>query len=380
MKKVLSDPVVKFFISILGIVVIVIVLKELQHIFIPLIIAYFLFFVFEPLNNLLIKKKIPYGLTIAVDLIIVVGIFWGISRVIVDSFSRFGAELPLYETKLNNIIVSTAESLGISDPVFSNFQLQTILNDLDYGGIASGFFSSTLSLFSTVFFVLFFFIFVSTGHRNIIEAIKKRFVDRNIKTSMKAAKKKSKIITEETFDSKEDNLDYDKIYSTKEGMIENTFKSITEQIQGYIATKFFISLFTGVLVGLILWIFGVDFFIVWAVLTFLLNFIPNIGSVIAVILPTLMTIVQFESFGYALLIAAIIIAVQNIIGNIIEPKIMGNKLGLNPLVILLSLLLWGYVWGIVGMFLSVPLTAVVKIAISNSESKNLKFLSNLMEN
>jgi predicted PurR-regulated permease PerM len=70
--------------------------------------------------------------------------------------------------------------------------------------------------------------------------------------------------------------------------------------------------------------------------------------------------------------------VQNIIGNILEPKILGNRLGLNPLIILLSLLVWGYIWGIAGMFLSVPLTAVIKIIISNSSSNNLQFLSDLM--
>jgi predicted PurR-regulated permease PerM len=114
------------------------------------------------------------------------------------------------------------------------------------------------------------------------------------------------------------------------------------------------------------------------VLTFLLNFIPNIGSVLAVIFPALIALVQFESFGYALLIAVIIGVVQNVYGNILEPKVMGDRLGLNPIVILLSLLLWGYVWGLVGMFLSVPITAVIKILVSESKSPNLKFFDNLM--
>ena len=379
MKKVFSDPGIKFFISVVGIVVIFIVLKELQHIFIPLVIAYFLFFVFEPLNKFLINKKFPSGLAILADLVIIVGVFWAISRVILDSFSRLGEELPAYQEKLDSIVIRTAQSFGLNDAMFSEFNFQTILKDLDYGGIASGFFSSTLSLFSTVFFVLFFFIFVSTGHKNIIEAIKKRFVERNVKSSIKELKKKRKPEIDSSVESRS-NSDFEQLKQSKEEKIEGTFKNITQQIQGYIAAKFLISLLTGSLVGVILWLFGVDFAIVWAVLTFLLNFIPNIGSVIAVILPALMTLVQFESFGYTLLVSLIIVAVQNIIGNIIEPKIMGNRLGLNPLVILLSLLVWGYIWGIMGMFLSVPLTAIVKIAISNSNSKNMNFLSDLMGN
>jgi predicted PurR-regulated permease PerM len=99
-----------------------------------------------------------------------------------------------------------------------------------------------------------------------------------------------------------------------------------------------------------------------------------------VILPSLMALVQYESFGYAIFLALVLIIVQNIIGNIIEPKIFGDRLGLNPLVILLSLLLWGYIWGIIGMFLSVPLTAIIKIVFSNSSSKNMRFITNLMSN
>jgi predicted PurR-regulated permease PerM len=177
---------------------------------------------------------------------------------------------------------------------------------------------------------------------------------------------------------KPDAKSIESIAAARERRVEKTFKDITEQIQRYIATKFLISLLTGLVVGIILWIFNVDFIVVWAVMAFFLNFIPNIGSIIAIVLPTVMTLIQYESIGYTLLVGGIITIVQNIIGNILEPKIMGDKLGLNPLVILVSLLIWGYIWGIAGMFLSVPLTAVVKIIISNTNSYNLQFLSDLM--
>lgn len=158
MKKVFSDPGIKFFISVVGIVVIFIVLKELQHIFIPLVIAYFLFFVFEPLNKFLINKKIPSLLAILTDLVIIVGVFWAISRVILDSFSRLGQELPAYQEKLNSIVIRTAQSFGLNDSMFSEFNFQTILKDLDYGGIASGF-SVQLFRFFQLYFLCFSFLF-----------------------------------------------------------------------------------------------------------------------------------------------------------------------------------------------------------------------------
>lgn len=371
MKKTQVDPTVKFFIIVIGLVVLFGMLKELQYIVVPFVIAYLLVFVFEPLNVFLIKKKIPQSLTIIVDLLIIIGFFWALSTFIIDSFSRLGNELPLYQEKLNNIVRNTATSFGVDDPFFTTFNIGQILSDLDYGGIASGLFSSTISLFSAGFFVLFFFIFVSSSHKHLTAAIKNRYMKSQSKISKKSLKKD---LPKENQGESQIEL----VRVEREKTVEKTFKDITEQIQRYIATKFLISLLTGLVVGIVLWIFDIDFLIVWAVMAFFLNFIPNIGSIIAIILPTVMTLIQYESIGYTVLVAGIITFIQNIIGNIIEPKILGDKLGLNPLIILLSLLVWGYIWGIAGMFLSVPLTAVVKIIISNSSSPNLQFLCDLM--
>jgi len=384
MKKYISDPAINFFISVMGLVVIFSVLMELKQIFIPLVIAYFLFFVFEPLNKVLRIRKIPDWLIIPIDFIIILSFIWGISEVMIRQFSQFGTQLPLYEQKLNNIISSTAISFGITDPILTNMNiaenLEGILKslNLDYAGIAGGVFSSTVSMFSTSIFVLFFFIFILSGNKKIFAAIKNRYVNRHINFH---AKKHRKKLRRETIDDDINKSELlSKVKSEKGAVIENTFKNITDRVQNYIFTKFIISMVTGILVGVVLAIFGVDFVLVWVVLTILLNFIPTIGSIIAVILPMLMTIVQFESFTTTILVTGIIGAIQNLVGNILEPKIMGNKLGLNPLVILISLMLWGYIWGVPGMFISVPLTAIIKIIISNSESENLQFISQLMSN
>jgi predicted PurR-regulated permease PerM len=341
-----------FFIDAIGIVVIFMVLKELQSIFIPLLIAYFLFFVFSPLNTFLGKYKIPLSVLVILDLLVIIFLFGGITSVIIDSFGRFAEQLPQYELKLNNIVSSTALSLGLKDSQFTNFQVAKMLKDIDLGLIAGNLFSSTFSFLGTLLFVIFFFIFVVTGQQNIYNAISNRY-----------------------YKKKHSN---DSTLQPNENILKNTFKEITDQVQRYVITKFLTSVLNGLSVGIILWIFGVDFLMVWAAFAFLLNFIPVVGSIIAVALPALMALVQFESVSYALLIALIVIVVQNIIGNFLEPKIFGNKLGLNPLVILLSLLLWGYVWGIVGILLSIPLTAIIKIIISRSDSPNLNLLNDFM--
>jgi predicted PurR-regulated permease PerM len=376
MKKHYTDQSVKFFVSVMGLFAIFFVLKELQFIIVPLVIAYFLFFFFEPLNTYFEKHKIPLGIVIFIDIVLTVSILYGLSRVIIESILQFSVQLPLYEQKLNKIISETARSLNIKDYTLTHFNISRLLKKVDYSVLAGGVFESTLSLAGSVMLVLFFFIFISSGHEKTLQAIRARFVEKEIKSSLKKMKKEK----HDDEDQKTFEENFQSMTIQREETLQKTFRHITEQVQKYIITKFLISLSVGLVMGFTLWLFDVDFFIIWASFAVILNFIPNIGSVISVVLPTLITLVQYESFGYAFLVAAILIITQNIIGNIIEPKIFGDRLGLNPLVILLSLLLWGYLWGIVGMFLAVPLTAVIKIIISNSRSKNMRFITNLMSN
>lgn len=381
MKKQLTDPTIKFFISAIGLFILFFVLKELRHIFIPFVIAYVLFFIYEPLNQYLIKKKLPLSFLILLNILITIFLFGGIAKLVIDALVQFADKIPQYENELNKLISSTAVSLGIHDQSLLNFKLSEILKSFDYSNLAAGIFSSTLDVFTNIFLILFFFIFISGGHDKIFEAIRLRYVERNVKNTIK---KMRKVLQQKEEKLHQDHHTIDEELATitiqREMKLRKTFKDITQQIQKYIVTKFLISLSVGIIVGLILWFFEIEFFIVWGAFAFLLNFIPNIGSVIAVAMPALMTLIQYGSFGYMLLVLVILIVVQNLIGNILEPKIFGNRLGLNPIVILLSLMLWGYLWGIIGMFLSVPLTAVLKIIISNSKSNNMRFIANLMSN
>jgi AI-2 transport protein TqsA len=135
-------------------------------------------------------------------------------------------------------------------------------------------------------------------------------------------------------------------------------------IRTYVAIKVLTSATTGVLSFLVLNMVGVDFASFWAVLIFLLNFIPTIGSIIATIFPSALTLVQFDTIGPFILTISILSAIQFAIGSLIEPKLMGNRLNLSPIVILLSLGLWGSIWGIPGMFLCVPITVIMMIVCS----------------
>ena len=135
-----------------------------------------------------------------------------------------------------------------------------------------------------------------------------------------------------------------------------------------------VSLVTGLLAGTWLYILGVDHFLLWGVLAFLFNYIPNIGSIIAAVPAVLMALVQYGG-GEAGLVALGFVVINTVMGNVVEPRFMGRGLGLSTLVVFLSLIFWGWLLGSVGMLLSVPLTMIVKIALeSREESRWLAIL------
>lgn len=378
MKTITSDSASKFFIAVIGIVVIAITLRELSHIFIPFVIAFFLFFVFNPLNLFLEKNKIPLSLITLIDLFITIAVLYVVSKVVVDSFLGFADSLPEYVDKLSLVVRETALSAGISDPYFADFSFESIIEKINYSSLAGGIFSSTISLFGSILFVIFFFVFVLFGEKGVYDTIKKRYVISKIKPEIKKIKKKliEEVDTSGNDSEIERQLKIEK--EEREKKLENTFKTITDQIQKYIITKIFVNAGAGILVGFGLYLFGVDYPVVWGLFTFLFNFIPTIGSAFALILPVLFTILQFDSLGITIGVILFMITVQTVSFNLIEPIAIGRRLNLNPLVILLSVLIWGWIWGIIGMLLSVPLTAVINIILANSDSKNLNFISELM--
>jgi predicted PurR-regulated permease PerM len=375
--KIKTDGVVKFFISVIGITIIALVLKELSHVFIPFIIALFLYFFFEPLNNFLESKKIPGFIITLLDIAITVLILYTVGRVIFDSFVQFSEGFPDYSKKLSEIVRNISKEIGIKDPFFRWFSFEKLVKTIDFQSLAGGLFTSTMDLLGSILFVLFFFVFVLSGEKTIYEAIKHYYIHKKVKPEIKKIKRtKSNNLNESL--QQEFNSELQLIKNQKEIELENTFREITTQIQKYIITKFVINLAAGAITTIALYFYGLDYPIIWGLFVFLFNFIPTIGSAAALILPVLFSLVQFDTFTSALIVILIMASVQTLAFNMAEPMIIGNRLNLNPIIILLSVLVWGYIWGIVGMLLSVPITAIIKIIISNSQSENLLFISDIM--
>jgi predicted PurR-regulated permease PerM len=161
-----------------------------------------------------------------------------------------------------------------------------------------------------------------------------------------------------------------KLAMSKADSFESSLRALQElasSMNGYMATKAMVSLLTGFLIWLALFLMDVQFAVLWGFLAFLLNFVPNIGSVLAAIPPVLLSLLDGDPVRTGLIIGLYLL-VNMLIGNVIEPRVMGQRVGLSTLAVFLSLVFWGWVFGAVGMLLSVPLTMVVKFITQQNPS------------
>jgi len=158
--------------------------------------------------------------------------------------------------------------------------------------------------------------------------------------------------------------------------VRGLLHQIEKDVRTYVAIKTMVSLITAVASWVVMTLVGLDFAGFWALLIFVLNFIPNVGSLVATVLPSLLALMQFDGLTPFLIIALGVGGIQLLVGNLLEPNLMGKSLNVSPLVIMLSLVFWGFIWGVPGMFLCVPLTVVAMIVLYNFD--NTRWLAQLM--
>ncbi len=162
------------------------------------------------------------------------------------------------------------------------------------------------------------------------------------------------------------NKKLDKMYGSanKSNKVIKTWAKIHDLLHDYLTIKLLTSFLTGFLSFFVLVYLGIELPALWAFIIFILNFIPSVGSIIATSFPVLFSIVQYADVKQTISVLVGVLAVQILIGNVVEPKLMGNKLNLSPLVVVIGLVFWGSIWGIMGMLLSVPIMASLMIIFS----------------
>jgi len=304
------------------IIIILAGVKIATPILVPFLLSLFLVIITKPFYGALHAKGLPGWLVFTIMLVVFLLFDLLLVFIISASVDSFSNNISFYNEKLNEYrkeISRLSARLGIKD----THQLDTLFDPKRVMGFIAGTLSSFSDILSNGILILLTVIFI------FIES--KIFPDK-----VKAIARNQK------------NIRY--------------FNVINHQINQYMMIKTYVSLGTGVIIGLSLALIRLDFAVLWGLIAFMLNYIPNIGSLIAAIPPIILALVQF-GVGGALGVMAIYLAVNFVIGNYIEPKLMGKGLGLSVLVVFLSLIFWGWLLGPVGMFLSIPITLVFKITM-----------------
>lgn len=311
-----------------SIVIIIAGVMASQTILLPIILALFISIICAQPILWLDKKKVPYTLAV----LIVLGsagllllLFGGI---IGNSLASFTRDAPKYEENLREIATSTVDYLNKMGASFDTDQLIRMADPGKILNFTAGAVGEIGKIMSDSFMIMLITIFM------LLE--------------IKSFLLKAKVI---------------------ESIHGNSLKymdRIGSNIRNYLSIKTVISFLTGLFIWIWLLIIGVDYAILWGVIAFLLNYIPNIGSIIAAVPTMLLALVQL-GVGGMIWTGVGYLVVNLLIGNVIEPKIMGKGLGLSTLVVFLSLIIWGFILGTVGMFLSVPLTMTIKIMLEQNK-------------
>ena len=308
-----------------ALVVVIAGIKAAEALAVPFLLAAFIATIAATPVFWLNRYRVPVGVAIAAVAAVLIALLVGVGAVVAQSAAEFQEQLPGYQAKLRTIfgdIEAQAAQLG--------FELSPDMVDAGQALNFAGDALQTLgNMLSNGFLILLTVLFILAEASSFPRKLKTVLAD------------------------PDDDMPH--------------FQRFAENVNRYMAIKTSVSVATGLFVGTALWLIGVDFPVLWGLLAFLLNYVPTIGSIIAAVPPVLLAIVQLGA-GHAVAAAAVFVAVNVVMGNVVEPKFMGRALSLSTLVVFLSLVFWGWVLGPVGMLLSVPLTMTAKIAFEANPS------------
>lgn len=320
----------RWLVNVAAVVVVVAGMRAVSIILVPFLLAAFIGVIVAPSIRWLGQNGVPKMISVLLVLTVLTLMGGGMVAMVGTSLQAFLGQLPALQARVNELTDDVwiwVESNGIDVPEETKETVHDYVNPERVLELTGVFLRGLGSTFGQFFLILLIVLFI------LLE------------------------MTE--FPGKLLSLQFGDFYLSQ-------ITDFLADVRRYLAIKTAISALTGLGIALFLVALQVDYAGLWGLLAFLLNYIPNVGAVIASIPAVLLSLIQ-NGFVTAVLVAVVYLAVNNILGSVIEPRIMGRGLGLSPLVVLASLVFWGWVLGPVGMFLAVPLTLVVKIALASAE-------------
>lgn len=311
------------------------IMKSLAGILLPLVFALLLSILYLPLIMFLEKKRFPKGLGIVLIVVMTLGIILVVANVFTSTINEIINQQDYLITQLHDRFLAIAALLGEIpyldiDATVLQDGLNNLLNKNMMTSAVGGLLKGASSFGSSFLMFTLYFIFLLPGMSRYEHFIRYVGGDQN-------------------------------------SFLED-YEKIQQNISTYMIIKTIISSVTGTIAWLICTMLGLKFAFFWGFLTFILNFIPSIGSIIATLLPSLMGLILLETYNEFFLLFLLLGINQLVIGNFLDPKIMGNRLRLNTVSVLFGLVFWGVIWGIPGMLLSVPLSVTLKLILEKSSS------------
>ena len=308
------------------------VLKLAESVTLPLTIAFLLAFVMFPIVRWFDKRRVPRIISILLIVIIIAAGLYIFGMVLITTGSNILSIYPKYETRLTEIYIQVAqifelpydEYLSFWESLWGQPGIRTWVR-----GFALSFSSIFFKFMSSAVLVVLFVVFILLEATHFREKLDTAFEERSER-------------------------------------INQMGLDVILQVTRYLTAKFFISLAYGLIIGIGLSLIGVEFAILWGIIGFVFNFIPNLGSIVSGASTCLFALVQFWPNPVpVIIVAALVLTVNMIGGNFLDTKIVGDHVGISPLMVLISLGVWGYIWGFAGMIVAVPMTVIIKIVCEN---------------
>ena len=314
-----NNQLITISLTLIAIISVAFALYFTRPIMIPFILALFVRILIDPIIDFQTKNlRVHRIVAIIVAIFIIIGLFVIIIPIIIDSLAIFLKSADDYNFKVLLLIETVINKLQYFDIEINKEIIRESFLSLPFLDWASSALSNGANFVAKFFLVVIMTLFLLVGSTG--------------------AKK------------------------------SQTWENINNQVKKYIFVKFITSAFTGIIAGSIYWFLGLDLAMIFGTLTFLLNFIPTFGSIVAVLLPLPVAFLQFDDPAIIIMVIILPAIVHMIVGNIVEPKMFGQAFDLHPVTIIVALILWGMLWGITGMLLAAPLTAIMRVSFNHFDT------------
>lgn len=313
---------------------VVVFLVVAKSLLIPFVIALVIWYVIVGLNNWIggfswIEKYCPSWLSATLSMLVIVLFLVFVGEMIANNAQAMVNALPVYEANVQGLMEQIQQSFGLEKIP----NVSSLLEGFEFTNIVSSILNTFSGIAGNIFLILIYVVFLFLEQVSFPLKLQALFAE------------------EERYER-----------------VQHILRGINKAISSYISVKTAVSVLTAVLSYTIMALIGLDFAIFWAFIIFLLNYIPSVGSLIATAFPALMSLLQFDTLTPFLIVLIGVGTIQLIVGNFIEPRLMGSSLNISSLVVILSLSLWGTLWGVPGMVLCVPMTVIMMIIFAQFDS------------